>query len=402
MKYDNFVWRLTRRNISVGQIAGYAIANLVGLTIVLTAFQFWRDTRAGSADGDSEPFFKSDYMVVSRQVSELGSLMGAKSGFSDEDIAGLLAQPWAEKVGRFTPARFNVAGTVSLGGRSISSQMFLESIPDEFFDIQPEGWHIDPEDYSAEVPVVVSKDYLALYNFGFATSSGMPRISENLVEKVPLHISLSGNGRQTVRRARIVGFSSRINTIAVPENFMKWANAAFQNPMAAGGNEVSRLIIKVSDPGNPAIERYMEENGIEVSGGKLQSGRTAYFLSIVSMVVIVIGAVISALAFFILMLSIFLLLQKNRDKLHRLMQLGYTPTQVASHYYLLVAIVNASILILACVAMLLLSSMWKAPFRDLGLASVSPAVTIFTGIALMAIVTAINFMAIKRIVKKNF
>lgn len=36
----NIVWQLLRRNISVGQLAGYAVANLVGLAIVLTAVQF--------------------------------------------------------------------------------------------------------------------------------------------------------------------------------------------------------------------------------------------------------------------------------------------------------------------------------------------------------------------------
>ena len=39
----SIVWQLLRRNISVAQLAGYAIANLVGLAIVLTAVQFYRD-----------------------------------------------------------------------------------------------------------------------------------------------------------------------------------------------------------------------------------------------------------------------------------------------------------------------------------------------------------------------
>ncbi len=38
---SNPIRRLLRRNISGGQIAGYAIANLAGLVIVLTALQFY-------------------------------------------------------------------------------------------------------------------------------------------------------------------------------------------------------------------------------------------------------------------------------------------------------------------------------------------------------------------------
>ena len=33
----NLMWRLLRRNVSVGQMVGFAIANLVGLTIVVLA-----------------------------------------------------------------------------------------------------------------------------------------------------------------------------------------------------------------------------------------------------------------------------------------------------------------------------------------------------------------------------
>lgn len=400
MRKGNPVWRLLRRNISVGQIAGYVLANFVGLTIVLTALQFYRDTRT-EGDGEGEPFFSSDYMVLSREVSEIGSLFGARTGFSASEIADLESQPWAGKAGRFTPARFNVSGTVSAGGRTMSTQMFLESIPDEFFDIAPSGWQMDADDADAEIPVVVSRDYLTLYNFGFATSRNMPRISEDLVGKIPLTLTLSGNGRQATRRARVVGFSSRFNTIAVPEEFMQRANEQF-GPQGGGDAEVSRLIVKITDPGNPDIERYMTEHGIEVAGDKLQSGRTVYFLGVVSMVVMVIGVVISLLAFFILMLSIFLLLQKNRDKLHRLMQLGYTPSQAARHYYLLVAIVNGGILVCSVVAMSLLSRLWTAPLQSLGLASASETVTITSGLCVMTVVTAINFAAIRRIVKKNF
>ena len=42
----DIVWRLLKRNISAGQLIGYAVANFVGLSIVLTAIQFYRDVTA--------------------------------------------------------------------------------------------------------------------------------------------------------------------------------------------------------------------------------------------------------------------------------------------------------------------------------------------------------------------
>ena len=399
MILHNPVNRLLRRNISVGQILGYAVANFVGLAILLTALQFYRDTTKAENSAD-DSFISRDFLIVSKHVSDINTLKGRTSGFSAEDIADLSRQPWVEKVGEFTPSRFHVNGAVEFGGRGMSTHLFFESIPDEFFDVKPEGWGFNPADSSAIIPIVISRDYLALYNFGFAASRGMPQLSEQIVGSVPLQLSLSGNGRRVERTGEIVGFSSRLNTIAVPESFMQWANAEFGDDTEP--TEVSRLIVQTNDPGNPAIEKYFNENGIEVSGEKLNQGRAAYFLSIVSAVVIVIGFVICALAFFILMLSISLLLQKNKDKIHDLLMLGYTPRQVGAYYYRMVAALNASILVAALIVTLIASRLWTGVFAALGLTTTGCGVTILAGVVLMALVTCVNIIAIHRNVNRNF
>lgn len=399
MKLHNPVNRLLRRNISVGQIAGYAIANFVGLAILLTALQFYRDTTsARNASDDS--FISRDYLIVSKHVSDITTLRGTTAGFSAHDIEQLKKQPWVEKVGLFTPSRFHVNGAVDFGGRGMSTHLFFESIPDEFFDIKPEGWSYSPADSDAIVPIIISRDYLALYNFGFAASRGMPQLSEQIVGSVPLRLKLSGNGKNVQRTGEIVGFSSRLNTIAVPETFMQWANNEFGDKSADA--EVARLIIETNDPGNPAIGKYLDENGMEAAGEKLNQGRAAFFLSIVSAVVIAIGLIICVLAFFILMLSISLLLQKNKDKIHDLMMLGYTPRQVGGYYYRLVAMLNGAILIAAILVFIIASRLWVGLFASLGLETTGCGLTVIAGLALMTFVSAVNIIAIRRNVKRNF
>lgn len=399
MILHNPVSRLLGKNISVGQLAGYSIANFVGLAILLTALQFYRDTTAAENAAD-DSFVSADYMILSKHVSDLNTFQGKSSGFTDGDIAELRAKSWVEALGVFTPSRFHVNGAVDFGGRGMSTHLFFESIPDEFFDVKPQGWGYNPNDSTAVVPIVISRDYLALYNFGFAASRGLPQLSEQIVGSVPLRLSLSGNGKRVVRTGKIVGFSSRLNTIAVPETFMNWANAEFGDSTEAA--DVSRLIIRTDDPGNPEIAKYFDEKGIEVSGEKLNQGRAAYFLSIVSAVVIAIGLVICALAFFILMLSISLLLQKNKDKIHDLLMLGYTPRQVAGYYYRLVSLLNGALLVLALVVFVVASHLWKGLFGSLGLSTTECGVTMLAGFGLMALVTAVNMMAIRRNVKRNF
>lgn len=396
----SIVWRLLRRNISAGQLLGYGLANLVGLAIVLTAIQFYRDVTGAWEQDDS--FISRDYLIVSKRIDGVtGLLGGAGAGaneFTPAEVADIAAQPWAAKVGAFTAANFGVAASVEMNGRGMNTFLFLESIPDEFFDVSPRGWRWDG-DTSQPVPIIISKDYLALYNFGFAASRGLPQISESIVGMVPLRLSLSGNGRQVWLPARIVGFSSRLNTIAVPQEFMQWANGQFaEEPQP----NPSRLIVSTNSPGDPQAKAYFDAHGVEIAGDRLDTGRAAYFLSLITTIVIAIGAVISLLSFFILLLSIYLLLQKNREKIHQLMQLGYAPRAVAGYYYRIVAAVNACVLAASVGILLLAQHAWAAQLDAVGARGSSAWVSILVGCAAMAAITALNFAAISRKVRGAF
>jgi len=396
MQYNNLINRLLRRNISVGQIIGYAVANFVGLVIVLTAMQFYRDVTA--ARGADDNFLTRDYLIVSRKVSGMGSLLGATATIGASEMADIAAQPWVARMAPFTAAAFNVYASVEMGGRQLSTAMFLESIPDEYFDVKPSEWDYNP-DSSDPVPVIISKDYLTLYNFGFAASRGLPQVSEGMVGMVPLRLSLSGNGLQQWVDARIVGFSSRLNTIAVPQSFMDHANGLYAEKELP---EPSRLIIEVRKAGDPAIAKYLDEHGLESAGDKVDNGRASYFLAVVTGVVIAVGCVISALALFILLLSLYLLLQKNRDKLHQLMLLGYCPSQVSRGYYYIVAAVNVCVLAGAVAVTIFASCRWKEPLAAIGLKGASPWLTIAAGAAITAFITIVNFVAIRRKVAGAF
>ena len=396
MKAASALHRLLRRNISAAQLTGYALANLVGLALVAIAVQFHADVNSVMQAEDS--FISRDYLVISRKVSGLGSLTGGRTSFSPSDISDIEAQPWVRRTGSFTASGFNVAATVDVGSQGMSTALFLESIPSEFFDRLPQGWDYTPGS-GKPVPVIVSKDYLTLYNFGFASSRNMPRVSESMIGMLPIKLSLSGAGRQQWIDARIAGFSSRLNTIAVPESFMEWANSTFADN---GAPAPSRLIIEVNSPGNPAIEKYLDSHGYEAAGDNATSRRASYFLSVVTATVLAVGSVICILAFAILTLSIFLLLQKNSEKIRSLMMLGYTPRAVASTYFTLIGAINAAVLAGSVGLMLLASRLWRGPLADMGIGSASPSVAIAIATAIAAGITLLNFTAITRIIRKRF
>lgn len=62
-----------------------------------------------------------------------------------------------------------------------------------------------------------------------------------------------------------------------------------------------------------------------------------------------VGLIISALSFYLLMLSIYLLVQKNSEKLENLLLIGYSPSKTAQPYQLLTIVLNFIVLVLACI-----------------------------------------------------
>ncbi len=368
------------------------IANLVGLSIVLTAIQFYRDV--DSAMNHEDSFLRRDFLVVSKQIG----ITDRATGFTPEEIEDLQSQPWVENIGRFTPSLFKAAISVEFQGHGMSSETFFESIPDSFFDRLPDGWGFDPD--NPVVPIILSRDYLSLYNFGFASSRGLPKFRESEIGLVPLTIAIQGNGHYTRVKGYIAGFSSRISTIAVPEDFMKWANATFAPQYA--DVDPSRLVIEVNNPGDPAIKRYMSSHALEIAGDKIDNSQASYFLSVLTAVVIGVGTIISLLAFFILMLSIYLLLQKNREKLHDLMLLGYSPRQVGKYYYRIVILANSLVLVLSIAVMLVARTFWSDPLRQLDMEPTTPLVPVAVGLAISLLTTGINLRSIRRIIRRNF
>ena len=273
---NTLVWKLLRQHISIGQLAGFFLANLFGMMIVLLSVQFYKDVIPVFTEGDS--FMKKDFIIATKKISTLGSFAGKSNTFSPEDIADLKKQSFTKTIGAFTPSQFKVSAGLGMqeAGIHLSTDMFFESVPDEFVDIKLDKWHFDEETHT--IPIIIPRNYLNLYNFGFAQSRSLPKLSEGLMGLIQMDIMMRGNGRVEQYKGNIVGFSNRLNTILVPQSFMNWANKNFAPDAEA---QPARLIIEVSNPADSSIASYFQKKGYETEDGKLDAGKTTYFLRLI-------------------------------------------------------------------------------------------------------------------------
>lgn len=386
----SLIWKLLRHHISVGQFIGFAFANLFGMYIILLGIQFYCDVKPIFTAKDS--FMSNDFLIVSKPIGTATGLSGRSHDFTKTEIQELAIQPFIKTFGQFTSAEFKVDAVMGVNGKAIiSSELPLESVPDEFIDIPLNEWQYS--EGQQIVPIILPRSYINMYNFGFARSHSLPKISDGLTSIIDITLSAHGNGKENTFRGKVIGFSSRLNSILVPHKFMEWANERY-----APENEstVNRLLIEVNNPTDERIAQYINQKGFEVEDDKLQAEKTTWFLRLTVSIVMIVGLIISILSFYILMLSIYLLVQKNSEKIVNLLLIGYAPIQVAHPYVLLTIALNLFVLAIAWCALLFTRSYYmdilELLFPQTDYTSMLPALTV--GAIIFLIVTLLNCLII--------
>ena len=343
----NLVRKLLHRHISIPQFLGYFFANILGMFIVLLAVQFYSDVIPMFSGEDN--FFKKQYVVVSKHIGTAGAFSGKTNVFTQSEIDELAAQPFAKRISTFTSSSYKVSASVNVSGnRSITTDLFFDAVDDYFVDADKDIWQYTPGEKT--VPIILPRTYLTLYNFGFAKNYGLPGVSEGLAGMIDMKLIINSGNSYDVFNGKIVGFSGKLNTMLVPRSFMDWSNEKYGNNVTEGP---LRLVVEVDNITDARIAKYMDSHGLEVEEDKLDAGRMTYFLKIVTGLVLAAGLLISILSFYILMLSIYLLVEKNTDKLENLLLIGYSTAKVALPYQLLTLVMNACVLVVSLVAVLI-------------------------------------------------
>lgn len=388
----NLVWKLLRQHISVPQFTGYFFANLFGMLIVLLGFQFYEDVMPVFTQQDS--FMKADYLIISKKIGTGTALSGQTNSFSGSERDDIGAQPFAKRVGQFTSTEYKVDAHMGVNGTNVlNSELFFESIPDYFVEVDKADWTYKPGDHV--VPIILPRTYVTMYNFGFAQSHSLPKISDGLAGMIDFDIFIQGNGHKDGFKGKVIGFSSRLSSILVPQSFMDWSNERYAPD---SHSDPTRLIMEVGNPTDQRISSYLDKHNLETEDSNLDAEKTTYFLRMMVSMVMIVGLFISLLSFYILMLSIYLLVQKNSSKLENLLLIGYSPSHVAAPYQWLTVCLNAGVLLISWVILFFVRRYYmdiiETLFPEIDDGNMVPAVIV--GLILFVVVTLLNQIAIRR------
>ncbi len=382
--------KLLWQNKSRWQLIVALLGTFWGLFLVLASLQIYFDIQQ-ILHGDKSD--SEQYIIINKKVNIFNSL-GVKSTFSEEEIESIQAQYFVEQVGTFEPNLFKVSASSSVLG--FYTELFFEAVDDAFIDVENSdfSWREGQE----ELPVILSKDYLALYNFGFAPSQGLPQFTPSTIGRVSLDVNIGGRNSGVVFQGRVVGFSERINSILVPMNFMKWANQNYGNSASKGK---SRLILKTKQANSELVKNFLSDNGYELSGGRIISSQASTMLNLLIGVILLIGLIIFILSIIVFVLNYQLFVAQSQEDIRLLLQLGHRSDSIIKLLFNRL-ILFFGIIVLTTLASLYLFHTWlKNWVSNQGFEmnnSIHPFVFLAT-LLIIALFLIINFQTIKKSVK---
>ena len=369
--------------------AGLSIA----LLLILSAVQIqvnYHELLYGSGNQDSI----ANFLVINKKIDG-NSLTNTLSA---QDIQQLKSQPFVQSIGQLTSSRFKVSAQSPSERFPFYTDLFFESVPNEFIDVQSTGWTW--KEGSANIPMIIPNQFLDLYNFGFAPSQNLVQLTQSMVMALPVVINIHHNGQVIPFTGRVVGFSDRISSVLVPQNFLDWANKQYGSHQAG---ETSRVVIQTKDPGNPALVQYLKENKLVTDADKTRFSKYRQIVNAIVSASWITGAIMLLFALLVLSLFIQLTISSTKKEIGLLITLGASPKQLQQ--FLLRQFLPGN-LIITVLSLLVITALqfWVQKLLANQNMNVSPWISVYTIMAALAIILVlwlVNIRTIKKYVQLN-
>ena len=369
--------------------AGLSIA----LLLILSAVQIqvnYHELLYGSGNQDSI----ANFLVINKKIDG-NSLTNTLSA---QDIQQLKSQPFVQSIGQLTSSRFKVSAQSPSERFPFYTDLFFESVPNEFIDVQSTGWTW--KEGSANIPMIIPNQFLDLYNFGFAPSQNLVQLTQSMVMALPVVINIHHNGQVIPFTGRVVGFSDRISSVLVPQNFLDWANKQYGSHQAG---ETSRVVIQTKDPGNPALVQYLKENKLVTDADKTRFSKYRQIVNAIVSASWITGAIMLLFALLVLSLFIQLTISSTKKEIGLLITFGASPKQLQQ--FLLRQFLPGN-LIITVLSLLVITALqfWVQKLLANQNMNVSPWISVYTIMAALAIILVlwlVNIRTIKKYVQLN-
>jgi hypothetical protein len=318
--FQKILWESNSRWKMLGGSLGTVLGLLILMITVEVYYTFNEFLKSETHNlGDN-------YIIINKKVRIRNMLDMKRTYFTHKELKEIENQDFVVRSAPFLSNHFKVMARFAYQDLpGFYSDLFFEAVPDEFLNIDNKNWKWDENEKL--VPIIINRDYLSLYNFGFAESQNLPQVSDNLLRKVKFELTI--NGSKDKFYGQIIGFTDEINSVLVPEDFLIWANKKFSNEKE---NKASRVIIEVNDIENKDVYKFLRKNHYEAASKSIISSRLKLVITVIGSVLGIIALVILLLALLIYIYAFQLIIASNKERIIRLLKLGYKSSFISVKY----------------------------------------------------------------------
>lgn len=324
------------------------ITLFTGCLLLFVSVEIWSTFQQLLKGNNKNDSLGATFLTISKKVDDATMAADNATLMTDAELESLSNAPQVQDAGKLTPANFKVAASLGYGPMSFYTLLFLEAAPDRFLDQMPGAWEWKEGD--RVIPIILSRDFLNMYNYIFAPSQGLPLLSEASVKALGFKLTMGEGPNQQEYMAQVEGFSDRISSVLVPQSFIDYGNKHF---VANSPGKVSRLIVKVSDPSDKAFAQYLEQHHLSTNAEQLRFSKMRAIVEAVSAGTGLIAILLLLISSLVFVLFIELTLAKAEAAVQLLLQIGYSPSHLsrflaARYIPMLTSAVMGATLIVCC------------------------------------------------------
>ena len=335
----NLISKILYRTQKISQLTSAIFGVFLGFSLILTSSQIFTDFK--NIIHDSAQAIGSQFLVINKKISLLNTFNIGNSSFTESEINEIKSNSCFKKVGKFTANKFEAQASIQFPIENtyteIRTDLFLESVDDDFLDIKPKDWHWNIKD--DEIPIILPNDFINLYNFNYAPGRGMPQISKSTMKMANFKIEVSGIGGNSFYRGKIVGFSNRITSVLVPYSFMEFANEIYG--LNQNNNKSLRLIVEAKNNELSNVQNYIDKHGYEANGELLKNSKFANLLQAILSIIAFFGVIMIVISVSSLILYIQLSITRSKFEIETLLKLGLSHRKIIQWYAYKIAFILA-------------------------------------------------------------
>ena len=320
--------KLLFKNQDKKQLIIAIIGSFMGITFLIVSIHYLIKV---NQFGEGEDILGPNTIIAQKKVSNTSTLGLTKNDFSKKEIEKMKKLSFVQDVKPVVANSFDVYfKTNDSLVPPFSSDVFIQTVDKDFLDISNENWNWKHGDDF--VPMIMPREFLVMLNT-FMSAQGIPQVSDDLAKEINFSFRIANKDRSLKETVdvHIVGFTSEVSSILVPESFMKYGNENYSDGIE---QKITQIMISSGEGEFGLVEELMDQKGLDSKNSQMIVGKLKSIVGTLVIVILGISVIAVFVSGLVLIQYMQLLISRNVYEVRTLMRLGHSPKDMIRLFFM--------------------------------------------------------------------